>query len=296
MRAAALTESFHIYFKLTKPNVWWLLVFVGVGGFLAGSGGNINVTNLAVAVLSLILGSAGAESVANYLERDIDSLMQRTRRRPLPQGLISPPEKALIFGLILTAASLVITALLLNALAFLTMLIGILDYLLVYVILTKRRTAWNIILGSPAGAAPVMVGYSAARGFLDLTAVVLSSLVIFWIPSHVWSLALRYREDYVRAGIPMMTTILPERTAVRVLAFTSILLFASSLTLPLLNPKYFTTLYLSTILILGAALMLLSMNVIINPIKRNAWLLFKFTSPYLAVVFSVVMLESLNLF
>ncbi len=292
MRALTITETIHTYFSLTKPNVWWLLVFVGLAGYLAGLKGPINTVTLLASALGLVCGSAGAESVANYLERDVDAVMERTRRRPLPRGLIQPPEKALVFGLALIAASLVISALLLNITALLAMLLGILDYVIVYVVLTKRRTAWNIVLGSPAGAAPVLVGYAGASGFIDIPALILGLLVVLWIPSHVWSLALKYREDYIRAGIPMLPTVVPERIAVRCIAGTVVLLVISSLLFPVFDRRFLKGPYLATAVIVGAALLALSIMVLSKPSQRNAWILFKFTSPYLAILFLAVMIES----
>jgi protoheme IX farnesyltransferase len=292
LRTTTITETIHTYFSLTKPNVWWLLVFVGLAGYLAGLRGSANSVTLLASILALVCGSAGAESVANYLERDIDAVMERTRRRPLPRGLIQPPEKALVFGLALIAASLVISASLLNLTALLAMLLGILDYVLVYVVLTKRRTAWNIVLGSPAGAAPVLVGYASASGFIDISALILGLLVVFWIPSHVWSLALKYREDYMRAGIPMLPTVVPERVAVRCIAGTVILLVSFSILLPVLDGRFLKGPYLATAVIMGTALLALSLKVLRRPSQRNAWTLFKFTSPYLAILFLVVMIES----
>jgi len=293
VRTSAITQSIQIYFKVTKPNVWWLLVFVGAAGYFSGSNVPPNFLNLFFTIAALILGSAGAETIANYLERDIDAVMERTKKRPLPMGLISPPENAFALGLAMVALSLLVSLLLLNIPAFLVMLLGILDYVIVYVILTKRRTAWNIVLGSPAGAAPVLVGYAAASGVIDSTALLLGSFVMLWIPSHVWSLALKYKEDYVRAGIPMLPTVTSEKTAVRCIAGTVILLVASSLLLPIISLRFFTAIYLAAATLLGTVLIVLSLLVLLKPSRSRAWRLFKFTSPYLAVLYGVIIVESL---
>jgi protoheme IX farnesyltransferase len=289
---ATITERIRVYFVLTKPNVWWLLVFVGVAGYLAGSAGMVDPATLVALLTALSAGSAGAETLANYLERDVDSRMRRTRNRPLPRGLINPPTKALLLGLTLVSASLVVTALYLNPMALVFMLIGILDYVVVYVVLTKKRTPLNILLGSAAGAAPVWVGYAASGGF-DLTAVLLGLLVILWIPVHVWSLALRYREDYLAVGIPMLPTVVSKETSVRIIAVTTILLAAFALAIPLLDSRFFSPLYVATALASSVLLLALGIVVIVRSTGRNAWRLFKFTSPYLAVIFLAVMLESL---
>ncbi len=289
---ATITERIRVYFVLTKPNVWWLLVFVGVAGYLAGSAGMPEPATLVALLAALSAGSAGAETLANYLERDVDSRMRRTRNRPLPRGLINPPTKALLLGLTLVSVSLVVTALYLNPIALVFMLIGIFDYVVVYVVLTKKRTPLNILLGGAAGAAPVWVGYAAAGSF-DLTAVLLGLLVILWIPVHVWSLALRYREDYLSVGIPMLPTVVSKETSVRIIAVTTILLAAFALAIPLLDMRFSSPLYVATALASSVLLIALGIVVIIRSTARNAWRLFKFTSPYLAVIFLAVMLESL---
>ncbi len=292
LQTMTLAERMRVYFVLTKPNVWWLLVFVGLGGYFAASRGAINPLTLLALVAALSAGSAGAETVANYLERDIDARMKRTRRRPLPRGLINPPQKAFILGLALIAASLIITGSFLNLTALLLMISGILNYNLIYVILTKKKTPLNIILGSVAGAAPVWVGYSSAAS-LDLTALVLGLLVILWIPVHVWSLALRYRDDYAAVGVPMLPVKVSERSAARVIASTTILLVVFSLTIALLDASYASPLYLGVTGAAGAALTAQALLVLANPTGQNTWRLFKFTSPYLAFIFLVVILESI---
>jgi len=184
-----ITESVKNYIVLTKPNVWWLLVFTGLGGVMAAANGAPGLYEAGMAITTITLGSAGAETVANYLERDIDAVMRRTRRRPLPKGLIKPEWKALLFGAALIILSLV-TAAFINPLTFLFMTFGIFDYVVIYVILSKRRTPLNIILGSFAGGAPVMAGYAAVTNEATAEAWMLAALVVLWIPSHVWSLAM----------------------------------------------------------------------------------------------------------
>jgi len=281
------------YLVLTKPNVWWLIVYVGVVGFLAGSRQGVSIQELVTLVAVLSSGSAGAETIANYVERDLDARMERTRRRPLPSGAISPPEKALLLGLLLTAASLVLSSRLLSPIATAALILGIIDYVVVYVILTKRRTAWNIIAGSPAGAAPVIVGYAASSGVVDATAILLALLIVIWIPSHVWSLALRYREDYISAGVPMLTSVIPEKDAVRTLAASTLTLVATSLALPLVDARFLGWAYMGSACVLGVALIALSLNVLRRPNSLRAWALFKFTSPYLAVIYSAALIELL---
>ncbi|MEN3048574.1 MAG: heme o synthase [Candidatus Caldarchaeales archaeon] len=283
--------SLWAYVTVTKPNVWWLLVFTGIGGFVVGSTGGLDLGLLGLTALALACGSAGSEAVSNYVERDIDAMMVRTRRRPLPSGAINPPERALWLGIALSAIGVAASALI-NVYALLFMVVGIFDYLVVYVLLTKRRTPLNILLGSFAGGAPAMIGYVSSRGYPDLTGWLLAALVVLWIPAHVWSLALKYREDYARAGIPMLPVVVEERKAIRCIVSTVLLLVAFSLLLAYLEPRL-GLVYTGAATVTGAALISLSLLTALRPTMRNFWVLFKFTSPHLAVLYVAMMVDAL---
>ncbi len=286
-----LTQRVKIYFSLTKPKIWWLLVFTGLGGAVA-AGGLRDLTTLLLAMVTIALGSAGSESVANYLEKDIDAIMARTRRRPLPQGLIKPEWKALVFGSILIMLSLII-AYAINLLTFIFMALGIFDYVVVYVMYSKRRTPLNIILGSFAGGAPVMAGYVAVSNTITAEAWILAALVVLWIPSHVWSLALKYKDDYMAANIPMLPVVISETKAIRCIASTAILMVLFSASLYFLYPHKYGTIYVATAALTGLLLAYFSVELINKPNKDNAWRLFKFTSPHLAILFLAMIVDTL---
>jgi protoheme IX farnesyltransferase len=245
---------------------------------------------LAITALSLVAGCAGAEAVSNYMERDIDSIMSRTRRRPIPSGKISPPERALYLGLALTSVGIATSALI-NFYALIFMVFGVLDYVVVYVMLTKRRTPLNVVLGSFAGGSPVLIGYTAATGFPDVYGWLLAALIVLWIPSHVWSLAMKYKEDYRRAGVPMLPVVLEERKAIRCIVSTVVLLVAFSLALPPFSHTL-GPLYMASASLMGGLLLLLSLKTALDPSFENFWRLFKFSSPYLTVLFIVIIAES----
>jgi protoheme IX farnesyltransferase len=287
------------YLELSKPRVASLLVFAGLMGGLTGLGkglGKISplgfspIESLIVAVLALAVGVLGANAVTCYIDKDIDYAMERTRHRPLPSGKISPPEKALYYGLTLSLVSLAIL-IFLNVYSALWFAFGLLDSTLLYNFLTKRRTAWNIVLGSPAGGAPIMVSWSAVTGQpFHLIPFLMAALVVLWTPAHIWSLAIKYSEDYRRANVPMLPTIVDFKTAARCIASTTLLLPVFSTILGLIGE--FNTPYYPISYALNAAIVFLSLNLIIRPSKRNAWLLFKFTSPYLAVLLIVIALSA----
>ncbi|MEM0452304.1 MAG: heme o synthase [Nitrososphaerota archaeon] len=280
------------YYILTKPRVWYLLAYTALGGYIAGSSGRVDWIGALVATLAVALSAAGSETIANYIERDIDAVMERTRGRPLPSGKIRPAWKALPLGFALTALG-VYLAYTINLLALLFTLIGILDYVVVYVMLSKRRTPWNIILGSVAGGAPTMVGYVSAAGQITLDSLILAGIVVLWIPSHIWSLALRYKEDYKKAGVPMLPVVLKEDKAIRCISSTAILLVAFSILVHFINPASYGQIYLVAVGTSGAVLLYLSLKLMKKPEPKSAWKLFKFTSPHLAIIFTSIIIESI---
>lgn len=286
------TRTIDVYFRVTKPRVWWLLVFTGVGGLFLGTRGMPTIENFLLVLLVLITGSAGAETIANYLEIDIDRLMRRTMNRPLPSGLIDPPEKGLVFGIILISISILL-ALFLNIYVVIFLIFGIIDYVVIYVMLAKRRTSLNILFGSFAGGAPAIIGYVSATNQIAAEGLIIAALVVLWIPSHVWSLALKYKDDYARANIPMMPVVLSERKAVRCIASTAFLMLIFSITLYLIDPQTFGPIYLGITLSSGAILLYLSLRLFLAPTQTNMWRLFKFSSPHLALVFLGIIIDSL---
>lgn len=285
-------KAVEVYFRLTKPRVWWLLVFTGIGGLFLGSKTMPPLDRIILVAALLVSGSAGAETVANYLEVDIDRLMRRTMKRPLPMGLIDPPEKALVFGLILIITSILLS-ITVNVYALILLIFGILDYVVVYVLYFKRRTPLNILFGSFAGGAPALIGYVSATNQITMEGLIIAALVVLWIPSHVWSLALKYRDDYARAKIPMLPVVISEKKAIRCIASTASLMVLFSVFLYLIDTQTFGLLYLGITAPSGAALLYLSLRLFFSPSHTNMWRLFKFTSPHLALIFLAIILDSL---
>ena len=165
-------SSIAAYWEVTKPRLWFLLVYTGVAGYIIASKGNINTASLIILIIALISGTSGANVVTSYIDRDIDAVMNRTRLRPIPSRRIYPAWKALIYGSVLIGISLV-TSLLINILAFLFMLFGLFDNIIIYSKMLKRRNPINIIMGSFSGGAPLIIGYVAYTGYLDLFSIIL---------------------------------------------------------------------------------------------------------------------------
>lgn len=270
-----------------------LLVFTGAASYIASSGWHTNILTLIIVSVSIWLGSAAANTIGSYFDRDIDIIMARTRARPIPTARISPTN-ARTYGLVLLALSLAL-AYYLSPASSLAMLAGFLDYAVVYSYLLKRRSWSNIILGGFSGVMPVMVAYFAAKNpVLPLaSALFIGFLVFFWIPEHIWSLAIRFRQQYAEAKIPMLPVIMNESRSVQVVAITTIIMVAYSF-IPLIDASLdLHIVYDLTVLLLGGVMLAINAWLLRSPSAERAWTVFKISSPYLFFVFIGVVADVL---
>ncbi len=279
------------YYELTKPKIWYLLVFTAFGSALTASLlFNIPITPLTWMLLlgGVAAGSAAADTITGYNDRDIDAIMDRTKDRPIPSGRISP-RNALIFGLILTAIALIFSWLI-NLWVFLLMLFGLFDNIIVYSKWLKRRNQANIILGGFSGGVPALIGYVTVTTQNLEIGLVMAGLVFFWIPTHIWSLALHVRKDYQKAKIPMLPVVCEEKRAVRIIAGTTLIMVLFSI-LPFFFNQ-FGQIYLITATLFGSIMMGLSLWLLLKPTEKASWTVFKFSSPYLTAVFIAFMVDA----
>jgi protoheme IX farnesyltransferase len=279
------------YYELTKPKIWYLLVFTAFGSALTASLlFNIPITPLTWMLLlgGVAAGSAAADTITGYNDRDIDAIMDRTKDRPIPSGRISP-RNALIFGIILTVIALIFSWLI-NLWVFLLMLFGLFDNIIVYSKWLKRRNQANIILGGFSGGVPALIGYVTVTTQNLEIGLVMAGLVFFWIPTHIWSLALHVRKDYQKAKIPMLPVVCEEKRAVRVIAGTTLIMVLFSI-LPFFFNQ-FGQIYLITATLFGAIMMGLSLWLLLKPTEKASWTVFKFSSPYLTAVFIAFMVDA----
>lgn len=284
-------SSVNTYIKLTKPHVWSLLVFTGSAGYLIASGGSFDL-NFFLITIALIFGTAGANTVTGYFDRDIDQVMFRTMNRPLPKGEVTP-QNALYFGLLLVFLS-VILSFYINFLTFILMVLGLFDNIIVYSWWSKRRTPWNIILGAPSGGMPTLIGYAAYNSLLPIDAWLLFLLVIIWTPLHIWTLALKYRDDYLRANVPMLTSITPVDKAIKILGLSSLALIGFSFLLPLYGgPIYQSPIFVIPLMLVNLAVLYYTVLVFKRLDIDAVWKLFKITSPYLTVVYLFAVISSI---
>ncbi len=296
-----------VYYELTKPKIWYLLVFTAFGATLTAS----NIYNIEISPATWILmlfsvaaGSAAANTLTNYHDRDIDAIMERTKNRPLPSKRIYPAEKARNFGLALAGISLVLAF----GISFTTTLeqgiwatafiaFGLLNNILVYSYMLKRSSRTNIILGGLCGGSPPMIGWVAVTTTdLWTMGLAMAGLVFIWIPMHIWALTLHFKEDYNKVNVPMLTAVQSEKTSARAIAGSTFVMVLFSIV-----PFFLTTesgesmvgsVYLWTAIASGALMIILSAWVIAKPMEKASWTLFKFSSPYLAVLFIALMVDS----
>jgi len=296
-----------VYYELTKPKIWYLLVFTAFGATLTAS--NIYDIEISPATWMLMLfsvatGSAAANTLTNYHDRDIDAIMERTKNRPLPSKRIYPAEKARNFGLALAGISLVLafgitftTTLEQGIWATAFIAFGLLNNILVYSYMLKRSSRTNIILGGLCGGSPPMIGWVAVT-MTDLwtMGLAMAGLVFIWIPMHIWALTLHFKEDYNKVNVPMLTAVQSEKTSARAIAGSTFVMVLFSIA-----PFFLTTesgepmvgsVYLWTAIASGALMIILSAWVIAKPMEKASWTLFKFSSPYLAVLFIALMIDS----
>ena len=279
------------YVTLTKPRIMSLLLLTGVCGMFVGAGGVPPPVDIVVLVVGLALACGGASALNHVLDADIDRLMgKRTRSRPVATGRIAP-ERALEFGLALSAFSFVLLASFANVLAALLALVGNLFYVLVYTRWLKRTTPQNIVIGGAAGAIPPLVGWAAATGDLTLPALALFAIVFFWTPPHFWALALLIKRDYQAAGVPMLPVVRGERETVRqIVAYTLVLI---AVTLVPVAFGMFGSVYLVAALVLGAAFLWLAWRLLREVVPARAALLFHYSLAYLALLFVAMALDPL---
>jgi protoheme IX farnesyltransferase len=238
------------------------------------------------------LAAGGSGAVNQYIDRDLDKNMQRTAKRPLAAGRMTPAE-GLSFGLAMCISSFYIMAGFVNLLAAFLSLAGIIYYVFLYSVWLKKATVQNIVIGGGAGAIPPLVGWAAATGRLDIPALILFLIVFMWTPPHFWALAIVRRKDYERAGVPMLPVIRGElETRKQVLIYT-IELVAVTFLLPLL--KYTGPVYLISAAVLGFLLLYFAWRVRIALPGSNkaAWIMYRYSSMYLMFLFLALMVDAL---
>ncbi|HEX5542746.1 MAG TPA: heme o synthase [Micromonospora sp.] len=218
-RRGGAREVVRAYLSLTKPRIIELLLVTTVPAMMFAAGGLPSVWLMIVVLVGGSLAAGAANVINCYIDRDIDQVMRRTKRRPLPSHTVSP-RNALIFGLVLAVLSVALMAVFTNWLATGLTLAAIVYYDLIYTLWLKRTTWQNTFWGGASGAAPVLIGWAAVTGSLAPAAWMLFALIFFWQLPHFYALAIKFKDDYARAGIPMLTVVAsPARVSFEIVAY-----------------------------------------------------------------------------
>ncbi|HRW41329.1 MAG TPA: heme o synthase, partial [Microthrixaceae bacterium] len=246
---AKLATSVGAYVALTKPRIIELLLVTTVPVMVVADQGVPPLWLMAAAVIGGTLAAGGANAINMYVDRDIDSVMERTQGRPLVTGAVTP-RNALVFAVTIEVVAFVFLWQVVNLLSAVLAVSGCLYYVFIYTLWLKRSSRQNIVIGGAAGAVPVLVGWSAVTDTVSISAIVLFGVIFFWTPPHFWALAIKYKDDYARADVPMLPSVASHRqTTDQILAYTVVVW---ALTLLFGVTAEMGLLYWATAIVLGA--------------------------------------------
>ena len=277
------------YIALTKPKIISLLVFTALGGMFLGARGVPDLALVALVLGGGALAAGGANALNHYLDRDIDGLMGRTAGRPIVSGDI-PPQRAMWFGIALNVVAFIVLGAFVNILSAALTLSATLFYVFVYTKALKRSTPQNIVIGGAAGAIPPMVGWVAVTGTMGLPALYMFAIVFFWTPPHFWALSLLIKDDYSRAGIPMLPVVSGIRYTKRSILLYTILLLA--LTLMFFTTQAVGWIYFGGALALGVGFIYYAWRLMKRDGIEGAKAAYLYSLAYLALLFLVIMVDS----
>jgi protoheme IX farnesyltransferase len=276
------------YLGLTKPNVMSLLLFTTFTAMMMAAGGWPSPLLVWWTLLGGALASASSAAINMYLDRDIDALMTRTKKRPIPSGRVEP-RHALVFGIVLGAIAFAQLTLTVNLLAAALSTAGILYYVFIYTMWLKRLTPQNIVVGGAAGSIPPLVGWAAVTGHVGLTALLLFLIVFVWTPPHFWALALLKKEEYARVGIPMLPAVRGDaETKKQILIYTAAL---TAVTLAMVPLHLMGVVYLACALALDAIFLGFAVWVARTGSRRSEGLMYRYSMLYLALLFVAMVVD-----
>jgi len=278
------------YVALTKPRIIELLLVTTVPTMFVAERGVPSVWLMVATMVGGTLAAGGANAVNMVVDRDIDSLMERTMHRPLVRGVMSP-RAALTFAVVIEVVAFVWLFATVNFLSAVLAVSATFFYVFVYTLWLKRTTTQNIVIGGAAGAVPVLVGWSAVTNSLAWSPVVLFLLIFFWTPPHFWALAIKYRDDYEAASVPMLPAVVSiEETVRKMASYTVVLVVLTVVFSPVADMG---AVYLVSALILGAVFGVMVEAVRRRPTERTAMRLFSFSITYLTLLFGAMVVDVL---
>jgi protoheme IX farnesyltransferase len=278
------------YVALTKPRIIELLLVTTVPTMVVAEGGMPPVGLIVATVLGGTLAAGGANAINMYVDRDIDKVMERTRNRPLASGRIEP-RNALVFAISLEIVAFAFLWATVNLLSAVLAVSACLFYVFVYTLWLKRTSKSNIVIGGAAGAAPVLIGWTAVTNSLDWAPVVLFAVIFYWTPPHFWALAIRYRDDYAAADVPMLPVVASLRTtAVRILLYTLLLWALTVLFAPVAGMGQF---YLGAALLLGGIFTVYAVRLLRDATPKRAMRVFTWSISYITLLFGAMAVDEL---
>lgn len=276
------------YLELCKPKVVLLMLITAVVGMLLASPGQLSWPLFAASLSGIGLTAASGAVLNHMIDHRIDIIMNRTRRRPLPSGKVSPIQ-ALLFASLLALAGLSILVAWVNSLTAILTLSALIGYAVIYTVFLKRATVQNIVIGGLAGAMPPLLGWTAVSGQFDYSALLLVLIVFVWTPAHFWSLAIARIDEYAKAGIPMLPVHYGARfTKLHILLY--VMLLVSATLLPFVIDMT-GLIYLVGCLILNALFIYHAIRLLKSDSKKTAMATFHFSNLYLALLFAVMLID-----
>jgi protoheme IX farnesyltransferase len=277
------------YLLLTKPIVLALLLVTTLAAMIVAAGGFPRISLFFWTMVGGALSGGGASALNQYIDRNRDSKMTRTKRRPLPEGRLHP-NQVILFGTLLCVGGFFSLAIFVNLLSAMLSLAGMVYYVVFYSLILKHTTTQNIVIGGGAGAIPPLVGWAAATGELSMPAFFLFALIFFWTPPHFWALALLKSRDYARAGVPMLPVVHgPHETRWQIMLYT-IQVVALTLLLPL--AKLGGQIYFFAALLLGGGLVFYAWRLWRQGGNQPAYKMYRYSSTYLALIFAALVVDT----
>src|SRR6195952_5830202 len=278
------------YVGLTKPRVIELLLVTTIPAMLLADRGTVDPLLIINTLFGGMLAAAGANTLNCVADADIDKVMKRTALRPLARAAV-PTRNALVFGLVLTAGSFAWLWWTTNLLSGVLAIVTIAFYVFIYTLLLKRRTSQNVVWGGAAGCMPVMIGWSAVTGTIAWPALAMFAIIFFWTPPHTWALAMRYKDDYRAAGVPMLPAVATEKQVTKqILIYTWLMVLATLALAPATG-----WLYVSVAVLAGAWFLVMA-HQLYSGVRRGEEVkplrLFLQSNNYMAVVFCALALDS----
>jgi len=281
--------------EISKPRIVVLLVITAVTSMYAASKLVDGVPDLDYwfylhIIVAGTLASAGSSALNHYYDKDLDPKMTRTSTRPIPSGRMAASH-VLIYGVVVSCISVIYGYFALNAVSAFFIAVGIFSYVIIYTVWLKRKNSSNIVIGGIAGSAAAWAGWSAATGSMDLLGFLVGFLVFVWTPSHFWCLAMKLKDEYTQAGVPMLPVVIGMQRTSKYILGNTIILIPFSLILSFI-PDGMGVVYTVIAIISGTLMLVYHYKLTKNPTSEFAWKAYKVTAPYLTIIFVAVALDA----